>query len=105
MNLASDGGYQALLEDRFSDLRDKLGKAQLLNRQRENDLHILRSQFNYLVQLLSTNQTDNRLAVHSCVKITVNSEIFARILFSQIALKDIFATIKIRDFGMIYLHQ
>ena len=60
INLASDGGYQALLEDRFSDLRDKLGKAQLLNRQRENDLHILRSQFNYLVQLLSTNQTDNR---------------------------------------------
>ena len=28
---------------------------------------------------------------------TVNSEIFARILFSRIALKDIFVTLKIRD--------
>ena len=36
---------------------------------------------------------------------TVNSEIFARILFSRIALKDIFATYKIRDHDMIYLHQ
>ena len=36
---------------------------------------------------------------------TVNSEIFARILFSRKALKDIFVTLKIRDFGMIYLHQ
>ena len=34
--------------------------------------------------------------------ITVNPEIFARILFSQMALKDIFATFKIRDQGMIY---
>ena len=56
----TDGGYQALLEDRFSNLRDKLRVAELLNRQRENDMHILRSQFNYLVQLLSTNQTNNR---------------------------------------------
>ena len=29
--------------------------------------------------------------------ITVNSEIFARILFERLALKDIFATLKIRD--------
>ena len=36
---------------------------------------------------------------------TVNSEIFARILFSRIALKGIFATLKIRDLGMIYLYQ
>ena len=36
---------------------------------------------------------------------TVNSEIFARFLISRIALKDIFATFKNRDFGMIYLHQ
>ena len=35
----------------------------------------------------------------------VNSEIFARILFSRIALKDIFATLKIRDLGMIYVYQ
>ena len=32
---------------------------------------------------------------------TVNLEIFARILFSQIALKDIFATLEICDLGMI----
>ena len=36
---------------------------------------------------------------------TVNSEIFARILFSRIALKHIFATLKIRDKGVIYLYQ
>ena len=37
--------------------------------------------------------------------VTVNSEIFAKILFSRIALKDIFATFKIRDQVMIYLYQ
>ena len=37
--------------------------------------------------------------------ITVNAEIFARILFSRIVLKDIFATLEIRDFGMIYVYQ
>ena len=37
--------------------------------------------------------------------VTVNSEIFARIYFSQIALKDIFAMRKNRDWGMIYLYQ
>ena len=36
---------------------------------------------------------------------TVNSEILARILFSRIALKHIFATLKIRDMGVIYLTQ
>ena len=35
---------------------------------------------------------------------TVNSEIFARILFSQKALKDIFAALKICDYDMIYVH-
>ena len=34
---------------------------------------------------------------------TVNSEILARILFSRIALKDIFAMVNIRDFGMNHL--
>ena len=34
-----------------------------------------------------------------------NPEIFARILFSPITLKDIFATLKICDYGMIYLYQ
>ena len=36
---------------------------------------------------------------------TVNPEIFAKILFSWIALKDTLATLKIRDKGMIYLYQ
>ena len=37
--------------------------------------------------------------------ITVNLEVFARILFSQIVLKGIFAIIEIRDKEMVYLHQ
>ena len=36
---------------------------------------------------------------------TVNSEIFVRILFSRIALKDIFSMLKNCDFGLINLHQ
>ena len=32
-----------------------------------------------------------------CGVVTVNPEIFAKILFSRIALKDILATFKIRD--------
>ena len=36
---------------------------------------------------------------------TVNSEIFARILFSIVALKHIFAMSKMRDKGVIYLCQ
>ena len=39
------------------------------------------------------------------IRLTVNSEIFARVLFSRIALKDIFAKLQIRDFGMIKLYQ
>ena len=46
------------------------------------------------------------LSIFSCkYGVTVDSEIFAIILFSRIALKVIFAKLKIRDFGMIYLHQ
>ena len=37
--------------------------------------------------------------------ITVNLEIFARILFSRIALKGIFAILEICDMGLIYLYQ
>ena len=39
------------------------------------------------------------------VKGTVNLDIFARILFSQIALKDIFVALNIHELGMIYLYQ
>ena len=35
-------------------------------------------------------------------KHNVNSEIFPRTLFLPIALKEIFATLKIQDWGMIY---
>ena len=38
-------------------------------------------------------------------KHTVNPEIFAIILFSPIALKYIFGTLKNRDYGKIYLYQ
>ena len=37
--------------------------------------------------------------------VTINLVIFAIILLLQIALKDIFATLKIADKGMIYLYQ
>ena len=57
---------------------------------------------------LQSNTVDlnlgNRMFDESLVLFTVNSEIFARILFSLIALKDIFATLKIRDMCMIYLY-
>ena len=36
---------------------------------------------------------------------TVNLEIFARTLFSRMALKYIFATLKVHDQGMIYLQS
>ena len=36
---------------------------------------------------------------------TVNLEIPARILFSRIVLKDMFATLEIRELGMIYENQ
>ena len=36
---------------------------------------------------------------------TANSKIFARILFSPIALKDIFATLEKRDLGVVYVYK
>ena len=36
---------------------------------------------------------------------TVNPKIFERILFSLIALKYIFVTLKILDYGKIYLYK
>ena len=37
----------------------------------------------------------------SLMQHSVNSEIFARILFSRVAIKDIFAMLKSRDMGMV----
>ena len=44
---------------------------------------------------------------YSFVKLSIycKFEIFVRILFSPIALKDIFVTLEIRDLGMIYLYH
>ncbi|XP_071088522.1 alpha-1,3-mannosyl-glycoprotein 4-beta-N-acetylglucosaminyltransferase B-like [Haliotis cracherodii] len=53
--------YEELLEKRFADLRDRLQYAESLNRQRENDLYVLRTQFNYLLEAVSHNNgTNNR---------------------------------------------
>ena len=38
-------------------------------------------------------------------KYAVTSETFAKVLFSRPALKDMFAMLEIRDYGMVYLHQ
>ena len=43
--------------------------------------------------------------VSICRYTTINSEMFASILFSRISLKDIFATAKIREKGIIYLQS
>ena len=50
-------------------------------------------------------KTSRSLACEKAHVITVNSEIFARVLFSRIALKHIFATLEIRDNSVIYLYQ
>ncbi|XP_069128891.1 LOW QUALITY PROTEIN: alpha-1,3-mannosyl-glycoprotein 4-beta-N-acetylglucosaminyltransferase B-like [Argopecten irradians] len=55
-----DANYEQLLEQRFSDLRQKLQTAEILNRQRENDLHMVRSQFTHLLQTLIHNNVTNR---------------------------------------------
>ncbi|XP_060077650.1 alpha-1,3-mannosyl-glycoprotein 4-beta-N-acetylglucosaminyltransferase B-like [Ylistrum balloti] len=55
-----DGNYEQLLERRFSELREKLQSAELLNRQRENDLHMVRSQFTHLLQTLAHSNVTNR---------------------------------------------
>ena len=51
----------------------------------------------------------HQIAAHVVVKSkfthTVDSKIFARILFSRIALKDIFATLKNRNWSMVTLYQ
>ena len=47
--------YEEGLEKRFADLRDRLQYAEALNRQREDDLFTLRSQFNLLINSLAKN--------------------------------------------------
>ena len=63
------------------------------------------------IQVITWNLTDNVRKTKLINKLytrdynTVNSEIFARILFSRITLKDIFATLEICDLCMIYVYQ
>ncbi|XP_076467718.1 alpha-1,3-mannosyl-glycoprotein 4-beta-N-acetylglucosaminyltransferase A-like isoform X2 [Babylonia areolata] len=47
--------YEEGLEKRFADLRDRLQYAEALNRQREDDLFTLRSQFNLFINSLAKN--------------------------------------------------
>ena len=47
--------YEEILEKRFADLRDRLHYAESLNRQRENDLFILRNHFSYLLSSMHSN--------------------------------------------------
>ncbi|ESO90700.1 hypothetical protein LOTGIDRAFT_123029, partial [Lottia gigantea] len=60
--------FEEILEKRFADLRDRLQFAEALNRQRENDLFILRKQFNYLLTQVnngtSVNSSSSDLAPH-----------------------------------------
>ena len=46
-----------------------------------------------------------RPQLNGIYSLTLILEIFARILFLRIKLKDLFAIFKNRDFGMIFLHQ
>ena len=54
--------------------------------------------------LLSVFGTETLRSVKGSIG-TVNPEIFARILISRIALKDILSTGNFRDYGMIHLYQ
>ena len=47
--------YNEALEKRFSDIRTRLHHAESLNRQRENDLFILRNHFIDLVSIIYSN--------------------------------------------------
>lgn len=59
----SDGQYEALLEKRFAELHERLRFAESLNKQRESDIHILRSQFTYLLQSVLHNNATNRSSI------------------------------------------
>ena len=54
-----DGGYSGVVEDRFLDMQDKMQRAELTANQRLSDLQMLRSQFNFLVSLVTNNITTN----------------------------------------------
>ncbi|XP_052830467.1 alpha-1,3-mannosyl-glycoprotein 4-beta-N-acetylglucosaminyltransferase A [Octopus bimaculoides] len=55
-----DGQYEALLEKRFAELHARLKFAESLNKQRKNDIHILRSQFTYLLQSVLHSNVSNK---------------------------------------------
>ncbi|KAJ8297585.1 hypothetical protein KUTeg_024116 [Tegillarca granosa] len=58
----NDESYEKLLEKRFAQLQEKLQHAEFVSQQRENDLHVMHSQFNHVVQMLAQNNISNRMA-------------------------------------------
>lgn len=78
-----DANYEQLLEQRFSDLRQKLQTAEILNRQRENDLHMVRSQFTHLLQTLIHNNVTNRTSADLGLGLPVSSLQNISDLYSQ----------------------
>ena len=69
----------------------------------ESTLLIMEKSWNFVFEFLWEPCYNQSL--EPAVFLTVNLEIFVRILFSGIALKDIFATLEIRNLGMIYVYQ
>ncbi|WAR00110.1 MGT4B-like protein [Mya arenaria] len=54
-----DGQYAGLVEDRYIEMQERLQQAEQTSRQRLTDLQMLRSQFNFLVGLVTNNITGN----------------------------------------------
>lgn len=56
-------GYDALFQERFVELQDNLERTELISKQRLSDLQMLRNQFNFLVNLVTNNATNNTMLV------------------------------------------
>lgn len=56
-----DGTYETLMQDRFVEMQEKLDRSDLINKQRLNDLQMLRSQFNFLVSLVTNNASNSSM--------------------------------------------
>ena len=64
---------------------------------------VIRKQTVIDIPTKETNTQRNSLFISKMI--TVNSEIFERILLSRLALKHILSALQIRDKGVIYLYQ
>ncbi|KAL4230383.1 hypothetical protein ACF0H5_010765 [Mactra antiquata] len=56
-----DGAYEALMQDRYTEMQNKLQRSEIINRQRLSDLQILRSQFNVLVNMVTNNSSNSSM--------------------------------------------